>query len=70
MKATMEKHSSFVAYFTSGSLFGTGAMTLNDVAMIVGIITGVGTFVVNWWYKRKEFKLRERGVESRDAPRC
>lgn len=70
MKATMEKHSSFVAYFTSGSLFGTGAMTLNDIAMVVGIVTGVGTFVVNWWYKRKEFRLRERDMERRDAPRC
>lgn len=59
---TMEKHSSAISYITSGGWFSYGALTLNDIAMIVGIVTGLGTFVVNWYYKRKEFKLREQEV--------
>lgn len=55
----MEKHSSAVSYITGGSLFSWGTLTLNDVAMIVGICTGLGTFLVNWYYKRKEDKRLE-----------
>ena len=55
----MEKHSSAVSYITGGSLFSWGTITLNDVAMLVGILTGLGTFVVNWYYKRKEDKRLE-----------
>lgn len=55
----MEKHSSAVSYITGGSLFSWGTLTLNDVAMIVGICTGLGTFLVNWYYKRKEDKRME-----------
>ena len=58
MKA-MEKHASSVSYITGGSLFSWGTLTLNDVAMIVGIATGLGTFLVNWYYKRKEDKRME-----------
>ena len=62
----MEKHSSFWAYLTSGSLFGTGAFTLNDVAMLVGIFTGLGTFFVNWYYKRKEDQRREKALVCKE----
>lgn len=55
----MEKHASSVSYITGGSLFSWGTLTLNDVAMIVGITTGLGTFLVNWYYKRKEDKRLE-----------
>ena len=55
----MEKHASSVSYITGGSLFSWGTLTLNDVAMIVGITTGLGTFLVNWYYKRREDKRLE-----------
>lgn len=55
----MEKHASPISYITGGSLFSWGTLTLNDVAMIVGIGTGLGTFLVNWYYKRKEDKRLE-----------
>lgn len=51
--------------FTSGAAVGTGsttalvgAMSLNDWAIIVGIICTIGTFALNWYYKRKEFNLK------------
>ena len=51
--------------FTSGDAVGTGsttalvgAMSLNDWAIIVGIICTIGTFALNWYYRRKEFNLK------------
>ncbi|MBA0188276.1 phage holin family protein [Pectobacterium carotovorum] len=51
--------------FTNGAAIGTGsttvvfgALSLNDWAIIVGIACTVGTFALNWYYKRKEFQLR------------
>ena len=55
----MEKHASSVSYITGGSLFSWGTVTLNDITMVVGIATGLGTFLVNWYYKRKEDRRLE-----------
>lgn len=51
--------------FTNGATIGTGstiavfgALSLNYWAIIVGIVCTVGTFALNWYYKRKEFQLR------------
>lgn len=62
----MERHSGVVSYATGTGLFGLGALSLNDIAMIVGILTGVGTFLVNWYYKRKEDKRNEQRCKSTD----
>lgn len=62
----MERHSSVISYVTSGGWFGYGAITLNDVAMVVGICTGLGTFIVNWYYKQKEDKRQEAQWSSKD----
>ncbi|AEL73756.1 holin [Yersinia pestis] len=57
--------------YTSGSSYGWGAFTvmlgslsLNEWAIVVGIACTVGTFTINWHYKRKEFQLREKANES------
>ncbi|MEM7986771.1 phage holin family protein, partial [Morganella morganii] len=31
---------------------------LSQWAIVAGIICTVGTFLVNWYYKRKEFQLK------------
>ncbi|WFQ80092.1 phage holin family protein [Xenorhabdus sp. SF857] len=50
----MDKYTSPTAY-SSGTLFTMfGALTLNEWAIIIGIICTVGTFAVNWYYKHKE----------------
>ena len=36
-------------------------MTLSDWAIIVGIVCTIGTFGVNWYYKRKEREYRLNG---------
>lgn len=65
----MERHSGVVSYATGTGLFGLGALSADDInviAMIVGILTGVGTFLVNWYYKRKEDKRNEQRCKSTD----
>ena len=53
---------------TSAAAYGTGWASivvgisnwgLNDWAIIIGIICTVGTFTVNWHYKRKSYQLME-----------
>jgi len=61
----MEKHSSILAYLTSLSTALFGGVTLQDVALWVGIITALGTFLVNWYYKAREDDREEERAESR-----
>ena len=49
----MEKHSSVWAYLTSLGTALFGGVTLQDVALWVGIIPALGTFLVNWSYKAR-----------------
>ena len=54
----MEKITSGAAVGTGSTTALVGAMSLNDWAIIVGIICTIGTFALNWYYKRKEFNLK------------
>lgn len=56
----MEKHSSVWAYGTSLGTALFGGVTLQDVALWVGIITALGTFFVNWYYKARENERAEK----------
>ncbi|WP_218057343.1 phage holin family protein [Gilliamella sp. Fer1-1] len=60
----MDKYSSPVSYFWGGICTLLGALSLNDIAIIVGIILSIATFIINWLYKRRDFyhkkKLREQ----------
>ena len=50
----MEKHSSVWAYLASLGTALFGGATLQEVALWVGLITALGTFLVNWYYKARE----------------
>lgn len=52
----MDKYSSGTAIGWGSFTTMLGAMSLNDLALLVGIICTLGTFGVNWYYKRKEFQ--------------
>lgn len=52
---------------TNGALAVFGLVTLNDLAAVTGIVCGLATLAVNFYYKRREDKRRER--ESRN-PQC
>lgn len=57
----MEK-SSVCAYLASfwGVVMG---LTIQEFALWIGILTGVGTFIVNWYYKAKEDARNERNFK-------
>ena len=61
----MEKHSSIFAYIASMGTAILGGLTLQDVALGVGIITTIGTFAVNWYYKEREHDREEERAERR-----
>ncbi|HGK4602812.1 TPA: phage holin family protein [Yersinia enterocolitica] len=60
----MKDYSSSIALWFGGLTTTIGALSLNDLAMIAGIACTLGTFGVNWYYKRKEYQLRERSNVS------
>lgn len=57
--------STVASYTASGSLVVMG-LTMHDAALIVGMVLGLGTFLVNWYYKHKEYT---RGNDSESAYR-
>ena len=67
----MDKHSdivsisSILAYLASVSTALFGGLTLQDVALGVCIITTIGTFAVNWYYKEREHDREEERAERR-----
>ena len=64
----MEKHSSnssIWAYLASACTTIFGGLTLQDVALWVGIITTIGTFAVNWYYKEREHDREDEHAERR-----
>ena len=61
----MEKHSSIWAYLAAVGTAIFGGLTLQDVALGVGIITTLGTFAVNWYYKEREHDREDEREEHR-----
>ena len=53
----MEKVTSFIAYAVAVLLAWIGKYSAQDIALIVGAVVGVGTFVTNWYYRRKSYLL-------------
>ena len=41
-----------------------GGLTLNDWGVIMGIIFGLFTIVMNWYYKQKDYELRKQALEN------
>lgn len=60
----MDKYSSGTAYGWGTFTAMLGAMSLDEWAVIVGIACTLGTFAINWYYKRKDFELRRSNVAS------
>ncbi|MGC4125035.1 phage holin [Enterobacter sp.] len=49
----MDKYSSHASFSMAWLITAAGAMSLQDWAVLIGILLGIGTFAVNWYYKRK-----------------
>lgn len=59
----LEKYSSTTSYAWSVFMTLVGALSLNEWAVLIGILTGLGTFFTNRYYKKKE----ERRLEERQG---
>ncbi|MDT3560225.1 HP1 family phage holin [Cronobacter malonaticus] len=64
MGLTMDKISTFLAYWLSALLAFFGAMTPQDVAAYFGMFGVAVTVAVNWYYRRKEMLFRTARKEE------
>ncbi|AWD90199.1 holin [Dickeya phage Sucellus] len=58
LAAFFSSYSSAAAKAAGATGVTVGVIGLNEIAIIVGIICTVGTFIINWFYKWKEYKLK------------
>lgn len=56
--------------FTNGAAVGAGttttlfgALSLNDWALVIGIACTIGTFIINWYYRDREFRRKSGGSD-------
>ena len=60
----MDKIREWLSYWFGGLTTMGGVLYLTDWAVIIGITCTIGTFGVNWYYKRKEREDRLNGNVS------
>ncbi|ATA19297.1 MAG: HP1 family phage holin [Gibbsiella quercinecans] len=53
----MEKMTSLITYAMALFLAWLGKLSPQDIAFLVGSAVGIGTFLVNWYYRRKNYQL-------------
>ncbi|RKS87314.1 holin family HP1 protein [Orbus hercynius] len=72
----MDKFTSPLSYFWGVICTLIGALSLNDIAIVIGIILSIATFCINWAYKRRDFQhkktLREEHYAklNKDSNNC
>ncbi|ANI30001.1 MULTISPECIES: HP1 family phage holin [Yersinia] len=57
----MDKHTSWASFLAAWVLTLFGAWTLQDWATFIGILLGVGTYLTNRYYKRRE-DIRQQAI--------
>jgi len=57
-----------VSYAAGGSTTVFGLLSLSEMAIIVGMVVGISTFVVNWIYRHKHYQLEAQKVEIMKQP--
>lgn len=62
--ASASAKAAVITYSGAGLAFG-GGWTANDMAMVVGAAVAVLGLLVQWYYRHKEYKLRERESNAR-----
>lgn len=64
----MEKITSFITYAMALFLAWLGKLSPQDIAFLVGAAVGIGTFLVNWYYRRKSLQIL-KAIELNAASR-
>lgn len=59
MIRTMDKYTSPVSYVWGALCALFGVLSLNEIAVVIGIILSVATFFINWVYKRRDFQHKK-----------
>jgi len=67
MGLNTERISSACANFIATSLTWLAGITSQDIAFLIGSAVGIGTFLVNWYYRRKSFQLLARNGLNKDT---
>lgn len=57
------------APYVAASYTGIASFTLNDWAILIGVVVTVLTGIVNWYYKRRSYQVWRRRMERGDPPR-
>lgn len=63
----MQDKTAPVAYATSGFVMYLGTLDWNTITMIGGLILGILTFGVNWYYKQANSRAYQNAI-LRGAP--
>ncbi len=53
----MHEKTSAAAYGASSFVAGLGMLDWNTICMVGGLVLGILTFAVNWYYKRENAKV-------------
>lgn len=62
----MDDKTSVIAYLSSALTLWLGAVDWNTICMIGGLVIGVSTFGVNWFYKHRNSKLYQESIRTGD----
>lgn len=52
------------SYTASGVVMWMSAFDWNTIALVGGLVLGIATFGVNWWYKRQNSLAYRKAVEK------
>jgi hypothetical protein len=66
MTISMERISAFLTYCMAVVMGWLGKWDLQDMATLLGMVLGVGMFLVSWYYRRKTYQLFASGRISRE----
>ncbi|WP_279051567.1 HP1 family phage holin [Cedecea davisae] len=53
----MEKYSAHVSFLSRWVLTTIGFFSIQNWAILIGIFLGIGSFLLNWYYKHRIVKL-------------
>ncbi|EIJ69389.1 HP1 family phage holin [Pasteurella bettyae] len=59
----MNKNSEQLSYFGAFITFLSG-LSWSDLASIFGILFGLATLLIGWYYKQKEYELKKLAIEK------